>query len=48
MEAQRVSWGRRLAKALAALVLLLAVAVLVLYLATQPMLRGRSTPAFTA
>lgn len=48
MDAQRVSWGRRLARFLAALVLLLAVAILGLYLATQPMLRAGAVPAFTA
>jgi mono/diheme cytochrome c family protein len=48
MEAQRVSWGRRLAKAVAALVLLLAISVLALYLATQPMLRGDQTRAYAA
>ena len=48
MEAQRVSWGRRLAKALAAVVMLLALAVLGLYLATQPMLRAKSAPVFAA
>jgi mono/diheme cytochrome c family protein len=43
-----MSWGRRLARALAALVLLLAVAVLALYLATEPMMRGESTRAYAA
>jgi cytochrome c553 len=37
-----------LAKALAGLVVLLAVAVLALYLATQPMLRADSAPSYTA
>jgi cytochrome c553 len=47
MEA-RESWGRRLAKGLAALVLLAAVAILAVYIATQPMLRAKSVPAFAA
>jgi len=47
MEA-RVSWGRRFARLLAGLLLLAAVAMLGLYLATQAMLRAKDTPAFSA
>jgi len=42
------TWGRRLAKLFAALVLLAAVALIALYLSTQPMLRNDSPPRFAA